>query len=55
MYAVRNRATKVIIEGGLETKEEAEELIQTFEEQDKVDDVYEPNFYEIHEEDENNA
>lgn len=46
LYAVRDREAENVIELVF-SKEEAEEVLQKFEEEDKDNDVYEPNFYEI--------
>ena len=48
-FKIQDREAGNVIEFGL-TLEEAEELLTRFEEEDKQDGTYTPNFYEIAEE-----
>jgi hypothetical protein len=48
-YKIQDREAGNVIETGL-TKEEAEKMIEKFEETDKNEGTYTPNFYEIVEE-----
>lgn len=45
-YSVRNRETGEVFEYGL-TEAEAKRTLMYFEDQDKQDGIYEPNYYEI--------
>jgi hypothetical protein len=46
-YIIRDREAGNIIETGFETEELAEDRLSEFEEMDKKEGTYEPNFYEI--------
>ena len=46
MIVVRNRETGTIIEQ-VDSFEEGEELVEKFESEDRADNIYEENFYEV--------
>lgn len=48
-YSVRNRETGEVFEYGL-TESEAKRTVKFFEEQDRFDDIFVPDFYQIVEE-----
>jgi hypothetical protein len=48
-FKIQDREAGNVIETGL-TQEEAKKMLEKFEEDDKKDGIYEPDFYEIVEE-----